>query len=115
MSFAVMAETHEGATFKLRGGFATRDAAEDHPVTLKLWKHVWVAEIEEVAEKVEQPAVLPPLPWDWVASMTSDANGAFHAYLVDANGRKIAAIWGGNARALIADFILNAVNKTQAA
>jgi hypothetical protein len=53
---------------------------------------------------------LPPFPWDWIASGTPTANGQFHAYLVDANGRKIAAIWGkGKEKEAIADFILKAV------
>jgi hypothetical protein len=53
------------------------------------------------------PVALPPLPWDWVAAGSPAANGAFHAYLVDATGRKIAAIWGkGHEKEAIADFIL---------
>ena len=57
-------------------------------------------------------AALPPFPWDWVASGAPSANGQFHAYLVDATGRKIAAIWGkGAEKEAIADFILRAVNE----
>lgn len=37
---------------------------------------------------------LPPLPLDWTSSATPSANGAFHVYLVDANGRKVGALWG---------------------
>lgn len=33
-------------------------------------------------------------PWNWVASDAPSANGGFHCYVVDANGRKIAAVWG---------------------
>jgi hypothetical protein len=56
---------------------------------------------------------LPPLPWDWVAAGKPNNNGSFHAYLVDANGRKIAAIWGrGNEKEAIADFILRATNES---
>lgn len=56
-------------------------------------------------------ATLPPLPWDWVAAGIPTANGQFHAYLVDATGRKIAAIWGkGAEKELIADHILKSVN-----
>lgn len=56
-------------------------------------------------------AKLPPLPWDWVSSGVPTANGKFHAYLVDATGRKIAAIWGkGAEKQLIADHILELVN-----
>jgi hypothetical protein len=54
---------------------------------------------------------LPPFPWDWVAAGAPSNNGAFHAYLVDANGRKIAAIWGkGTEKEAIADFILTRCN-----
>lgn len=41
--------------------------------------------------KTHQPA---PLPYDWMTSETVPAGGSFHLYLTDANGRKIAAIWG---------------------
>lgn len=103
-----MAETHEGNTFRLRGGFATRDAAEDHPVKMKLWKRIWV---EELPQAKCEPAKLPPKPWDWVTSGGVSANGKFHAYLTDATGRKIAAIWGREGeKELIADHILDAVN-----
>lgn len=60
-------------------------------------------------------ANLPPLPWDWTVAGAPSNNGAFHAYLVDATGRKIAAIWGkGNEKAAIGDAILNAVNSHDA-
>lgn len=35
-----------------------------------------------------------PAPFNWQTSRTFDAKGVFNAYLLDANGRKIAAIWG---------------------
>jgi hypothetical protein len=108
MSFAVKGETHEGNVLTLRGGFATREAAEDHPVQLSLWKRVFV---EQVVDPVARPPQLPPLPWDWVIAGEPTANGSYHAYLVDATGRKIAAIWGrGEEKALIADAILRGVN-----
>jgi len=34
-----------------------------------------------------------PLPWDWVA-VSANGAGSCHLYIVDANGRKIAAVWG---------------------
>jgi hypothetical protein len=34
-----------------------------------------------------------PGPLDWMA-VSANASGGFHAYMVDANGRKIAALWG---------------------
>lgn len=39
-------------------------------------------------------AAAAPGPWNWVASDSPSANGGFHVYVVDANGRKIAAVWG---------------------
>lgn len=112
--FAVKAETLTGSVMTLRRGFPSRAKAEDHPVTLSLWKRVWVERIAPEQQRQPpppQPAVLPPLPWDWVASKTPSSNGGYNAYLVDATGRKIGAIWGkGAEKALIADFILRAVN-----
>lgn len=37
---------------------------------------------------------LPPLPWSLEMSGTASNNGAHHVYLVDATGKKIAALWG---------------------
>lgn len=57
-------------------------------------------------------ASLPPLPWDWVASATPTSNGMFHIYLIDANGRKIAALWGkADEREAAAKHIVALVNK----
>lgn len=111
IEYSVWAETHEGNTLRLRGGFNSRSAAEDHPVTMKLWKRVW---IEESQARIQPPpeAKLPPLPWSWVAASTSDHRGVFHAYLVDATGRKIAAIWGRDQeKKMIADFIVERANQ----
>lgn len=65
----------------------------------------------EAREKIESKKNLPPFPWDWTASDSPSGNGTFNAYLVDASGRKIAAIWGkGAEKEAIADFILLACN-----
>lgn len=57
---------------------------------------------------------LPPRPWDWIASNAPGANGQFHAYIVDATGRKIAAIWGkGSEKEAIADHIIKLVNEAE--
>lgn len=94
----------------LRRGFVSREDAEDHPVQLSLWKRVWV-ESTEVSSRAPI-AALPPLPWDWVCAMHPTNNARYHAYLVDATGRKIAAIWGKDGeKELIADHILKAVNQ----
>ena len=109
--FAVKAETREGNTMTLRRGFRSREAAEDHPVTLSLWKRVWVTEDVGSAPALVSEATLPPLPWDWIAAGHVSNNNTFHAYLVDATGRKIAAIWGKEGeKSLIADHILKCVN-----
>lgn len=36
----------------------------------------------------------PPKPYALIESATESGNGSFHLYVVDANGRKIAALWG---------------------
>lgn len=43
-----------------------------------------------------QPKHTPHTPGDldW-QSVSANASGGFHLYLIDANGRKIAALWGG--------------------
>lgn len=110
VEFAVKCETHEGFLHTLRRGFASRDDAEDYPVRLATWKRVWVEEITPKPVKSAVP-VLPPLPWDWVAAGMKGNRNYYSAYLVDANGRKIAAIWGSiGERPLIAEHILHAVN-----
>lgn len=54
---------------------------------------------------------LPALPWNWVTADSPSGNGTFHAYLVDATGRKIAAIWGkGDEKQAMAEHIVTVVN-----
>jgi hypothetical protein len=106
--FCLKAETHEGEIFVLRRGFTSLEEAEDHPVVLQHWKRVW-AEPDE--PKAERSPILPPFPWDWLATGKPTANGSFHTYLIDATGKKIAAIWGANSdKKLVCDFIVKAVN-----
>lgn len=60
------------------------------------------------ADRDTQPPA--PLPWDWIW-IDAKASGGGHVYLVDANGRKIAAIWGkAGEKEATADLILKAVN-----
>lgn len=107
--FAVRAETHEGNILTLRRGFDSEDAAKDHPVQIYLWRRVWVEPIGVMVPKTE-PA-LPPKPWNWVASMHPTANASYHLYLIDATGRKIAAIWGKKGeKELTAAHIIELVN-----
>lgn len=110
--YAVMAETHEGNVMTLRRGFTSRSSAEDHPVQMKLWKRVWIDPVAIPSRPLEPS--LPPLPWEWITTGVADARGSFHAYLVDATGRKIAAIWGkDHEKKLIADKIVDSVNAAQ--
>jgi hypothetical protein len=103
---AVKAELHSGAVRTLRGGFPSKEAAEKHPVDHSLWKRVWIEETGKPFEE-PKPAELPQFPWSLETSNTSDANGQFHAYLVDANGKKFAALWGsGHQKTLLAEHIL---------
>jgi hypothetical protein len=114
MEYAVVGEDHEGNVCTIKDGFTKASHAEDYPVRLSDWKRVWVMPVDApkpaAALKPEAPS-LPPKPWDWVAAGTPQANGKFQAYLVDATGRKIAAIWGRSGeKELIADHILDRCN-----
>jgi hypothetical protein len=51
-----------------------------------------------------------PRPWDWIF-VGANASGGGHIYLVDATGRKIAAIWGkAEEKQATADLIIRTVN-----
>jgi hypothetical protein len=52
-----------------------------------------------------------PRPWDWTWISVNNASGGGHIYITDANGRKIAAIWGkADEKQATADLIIKAVN-----
>lgn len=54
----------------------------------------------------------PPFPWSVQWSERPGGNGASFAYLVDATGKKIAAIWAKpEARQAVAEFIAERCNK----
>jgi len=56
------------------------------------------------------PAKHAPLPWRY-ETVSANASGGCHLYLVDANGRKIAAIWGkADEKFETAQLILDKVN-----
>jgi len=110
MPYAVMGETEHGAVC-IRRGFPNREAAEDHPVKMSLWKRVWV---QAEPEPRNDTGVAAPRPWSIGVSSTSSNNDSFHLYLVDANGRKIAAIWGRSGEKLAtAEMILAAINGSE--
>lgn len=55
---------------------------------------------------------LPPRPWNRASSAMPTANGTHPVYIVDATGRKIAAIWGkSEERESIADAIIGLINR----
>ena len=113
--YVVMAELKSGSVRKLRGGFTSKEAAMAHPVDHSLWNKVWV---QASGEKLglPDPEDLPPFPWDLQTSGTASANGQFHAYLVDANGKKFAALWGSaKQKELIASLILSKCSPIAAA
>jgi hypothetical protein len=84
MPFNVHAEDHDGDTHVLRHGFPTREAAEDHPVKLSLWRRVWV---EEAPPGPPRDTAFPPMPWlvEWLNGMT---------YVRDAKGKRFAILIG---------------------
>lgn len=115
MPFSVMAESKSGQVHTLRSGFPTRAKAEDHPVKMSEWSRVWIEHVQPPPEppRVTDDSGLPPLPWNWETSGSVSNNGSYHLYLIDATGRKIAAIWGRNdEKILTANRILDAVNAT---
>ena len=86
--YQVVGESLTGKTHILKKGFATEDAALDHPVQLAHWKRIWV---EEAREK-EPPNDTPPtFPWavEWVHG---------RAYVLDGNGKRIATLLGTQRR-----------------
>jgi hypothetical protein len=53
-----------------------------------------------------------PRPWDWIFVATGQGERG-HIYIVDANNRKIAAIWGKHEeKQATADLIISSVNAT---
>ena len=60
---------------------------------------------------IDIASLAAPRPWHSEWSGTFTGNGSYHIYLVDANGRKIAAIWGKQDEKLAtAELILSMVN-----
>lgn len=56
-------------------------------------------------------AIAAPRPWDWTW-VGANASGGGHIYITDANGRKIAAIWGkAKEKQATADLIIKLVNE----
>ena len=54
--------------------------------------------------------VAHPRPWNWTW-VGANASGGGHIYLTDANGRKIAAVWGkANEKQAAAELVVALVN-----
>ena len=88
MMFQVTAETHGGKVMALRKGFATREAALDHPVKASNWAKVWVEEMV-----AETPAIEDAPPFPWTVEWTKG-----RAYVVDARGKRFASLLGTQKR-----------------
>ena len=62
-------------------------------------------------------AHLPPLPWSYSTTrpVSSAHEGAGHVYLLDANGRRIAALWGKpDEKLAIAELVCDASDAAKA-
>lgn len=58
---------------------------------------------------------LPPRPWSLQWSETFTANGLGHVYLVDATGKKIAALWGQEkVKEALGEWLLETANLPRA-
>lgn len=65
---------------------------------------------ERASEILQRVKPAAPLPWDWMW-IPGTAEGRGHIYLLDADKRKIAAIWGkAEEKPATADLIISAVN-----
>ena len=99
--FEVRAECLEGGILVLRR-FATREEAEDHPVTMAYWKRVWVQEADPAPVR---DTISPPLPWrpEWRGK---------RGYILDANGKALISLLGTPERQEhAAKLICSAVNE----
>jgi hypothetical protein len=96
--FAVMARSHRGKEHVLRK-YESRDDATAHAlrVNMQNWDDVWIA--EAVLPDIG-PEIMPPMPWNILWQ-----NG--WAYLIDANGKKLASIYGSQkSREYVAEKLL---------
>ena len=80
------------------------------PITI--WRLVMTMTTSiKTASEAELIARSHPRPWNWVA-VGANASGGHHVYLVDADGRKIAALWGkADEKAAAAQLVVNLVNE----
>lgn len=76
-----------------------------------------LAHLEHLRQRAKvlatSPPVLvpPPMPYSLVESKLMGSNGRGHLYLADANGRKIAALWGGDGEKIALGEMIVAMSK----
>jgi hypothetical protein len=62
---------------------------------------------------MSDPSKAAPRPWDW-QWVSAGATGRGHIYILDASGRKIAAVWGkAGEKEHTADLIIDSVNEIE--
>ena len=86
MTWEVRAEMLEGGEGTIRKGFPTREAAEDYPIKLALWRRVWV---QKTVLPVAPKAATLRQPWT-----IEEPVGNSFTYLRDADGARIASLLG---------------------
>lgn len=89
-AFNVMGEDHKGNVYVIRKGFRSEEAAEDHPVTMKYWKRVWVSQNVKAAHGPAPEDA--PLPW------SVEKCGKVFTYIRDAENRRVMSLHGVLAR-----------------
>jgi len=103
--WAIRGEARDGrGAVTIRRGFWSQADAASYPVNESHWRRVWVEAVERKPSRPAAPEApsRPPLDVVW--------EGGF-AYLVDADGRKIASLLGSQSRReQVAALILDAVN-----
>jgi hypothetical protein len=66
--------------------------------------------VSEARTEEQLIGVAHPRPWNWTW-VGANASGGGHVYLTDANGRKIAAVWGkADEKQAAAELIVGCVN-----
>lgn len=94
--FAVRAETKTGDVFTLERHFKSQADAEGYKVRGAKYRRVWIEKVPPVQVEVRtkpEPSPDDPPPYPW----TVQWRGNF-AYIVDADGKKIASLLGSKKR-----------------
>jgi hypothetical protein len=92
--------------------YKTAAQANAHPIKLSAWKRVWITKVPDAPERPADTGEPAPLPYQIEISSTPSNNGHYHLYLIDANGRRIAAIWGREKEKMAtAERLVDAANR----